>query len=227
MKRSGGMTRLHLRNSSAAAAHHGERQRLVVLALVFGEHRHAPRHAVEIHQRVEVPGIGGVRLKLRQVAAIAPPGGEGNRPAGEGARRQHGLGEGAALDRALIAVEVVAEHHRPALDRLGEQGVVVELRPQLGRLDWNCGTSFRSFLASLSSTGRPELSSGSANTTSKPIRSDAVLVEELLEQRGDLVAAPRPAPQGSRVEAFLVDVEDDDAPRRLPGAWSSAAACRR
>jgi hypothetical protein len=53
-------------------------------------------------------------------------------------------------------------------DLVGEEAIVVE-----GRLDaledgMNCALSLSSFFARASSFARPELGSGSANTTSKP-----------------------------------------------------------
>ena len=56
--------------------HHRQRQRFVIGPLVFDQHRHPPRNAVEVDQRYEMPGTGRIRLIFGKVGAEAGPRGQ-------------------------------------------------------------------------------------------------------------------------------------------------------
>src|SRR6266568_6897702 len=75
--------------------------------------------------------------KGRQVGTVAFPFEEVDFPAGKGARRENGLRKGSVFYRIFVAIEVVAENHRAAAEKIRESRVVVELRAQFlqGRLE--------------------------------------------------------------------------------------------
>ena len=117
--------------------------------------------------------------------------------------------------RLLLRVEVVAEHHRPALHRRGEERVVVELRPQLavGLLEASrlLQLALRERVERLDARARVAL--GEYHVEAE--HGDAVPVEELSDRFGHELAAPRPA--ADLAQALLVDIEDDDAALDAPG----------
>src|SRR5438477_8808332 len=74
--------------------------------------------------------------KLGQVGAVALPREEVDFSAGKRARRKNGLRKGSVFHRIFVAIEIVAENHRTAAQKIREFRVVVELRAQIlqGRL---------------------------------------------------------------------------------------------
>jgi len=75
--------------------------------------------------------------ELGQVGAVAFPLEEVDFPAGKRAWRENGLRKGSVFYRIFVAIEVVAENHRTAAEKIRESRVVVELRAQFlqGRLE--------------------------------------------------------------------------------------------
>src|SRR6185369_17203547 len=87
--------------------------------------------AVVVGHEIEIAATGGRGLELGPVAGEAQPTDEADVLAGKSAGGQHRLRHGAGLLGVFVAEKYAAEHYRPALDGLGENGVEVELRPDL------------------------------------------------------------------------------------------------
>src|SRR5206468_2973940 len=83
-----------------------------------------------------MPGVGYLG-KLGQVGAVAFPREEVDFPAGKRAWRENRLRKGSVFHRIFFAIEVVAENHRTAAEKIRELRVVVERRAQFlqGRLE--------------------------------------------------------------------------------------------
>src|SRR5438552_18824611 len=83
-----------------------------------------------------MPGVGYFG-KLGQVGAVAFPLEEVDFPTGKRARRENRLRKGSVFHRILVAIEIVAENHRTAAEKIREFRVVGELRAQFlqGRLE--------------------------------------------------------------------------------------------
>jgi hypothetical protein len=126
----------------------------------------------------------------------------------EGSRREYRLGRRARTYAALLAGEVVAENHGAVLHRRGEACIVVQLRAQILErrlkhrrvLQFLLGQRFERLEAgTLVRLGKDDVEADQL---------DAVLVEQLVHQGGQLVPAPRPAPL--LCERLLVDIENRD-----------------
>src|SRR5882672_3670098 len=155
-----------------------------------------------------MPGVGYFG-KLGQVGAVAFPRGEVDFPAGKRARRENRLRKGSVFHRIFVAIEVVAENHRTATEKIRESRLVVELRAQFlqGRLErpYVLQPGLGQFLehrqaGALVWLGKHDI---------QPDYEHAVFVEKLLQQRNDLVPAPGPATERAGIQAALVDIEDD------------------
>ena len=205
--------RRHLRRRAEGFGHRraedGERKSLVVRALELGQQGHAPQHAVGIAQRIDVAGAGGILEDHRQVAGIALPLVELGVAPGKAALAQHRLGQRVDPDRAIVAVEVIAEDDRPVLQARREACVEIEARPQAGvrRLELRCifQRALRETIEHVDAGARIALRPDDVERQEL----HAMALEQLVEQLGHDVAAPGPA--ADLAQALLVDVEDDDA----------------
>ena len=126
------------------------------------------QHAVEVGHRIDVAGAGCVLHVDRQVARVAAPDGEVDAATIEGALRQHRRRQDVGLDRAFLAVEVVAEHDRPSLQAGGEALVEIEPRAQAAVGALKFGVALELAARQRVERLHPGLGSRSAHTTSKP-----------------------------------------------------------
>jgi len=94
---------------------------------------------------------------------------------------------------------------------LGKYGVVVELRAQVLQRRLERADVLESRLGQFLEYWHAGTLVGLGKHDVEPDEPHAVLVEEPLQQGDDLVPAPGPAAQRARVEAALVDVQNDDA----------------
>ena len=191
-------------------AHHRQRQRFVILAIVFNQQRYPPRNAVvRVDQRVEMSGTGGGLLKLGEVAAVTDPLRKAYATTAEGPGREHGRRRGPGADATFLAGKVVAENDRPVLDRRGEARIVVQLRAQFTQ---RCLVA-RHILQLLLRQSLQRLESGTFVRLGKDDvethQPDPVLIKQLVHQGRQLVTAPRPPTLlGQR---FFIDIKNDYA----------------
>ena len=175
-------------------AHHRHRQRFVIRAVEFGQHRHAADYAVGVRIEAEVSRACRALLQLEKIRGKAGERRKGDVLAGERAGGQHRRRQYALL--AAFAFEPrkrVAQHHRPVAHVAGENLVVLELGRQLLQRGLKPGNVFQFFLRellqhlqarTLVALGKHDVEADDRNL---------VMVEQLVEQRGQAVARPRPA----------------------------------
>ena len=187
----------------------GERQRFVVLAVELDEQRHAPQHAVAVQERVDVARGRRVLDVDREVPGIALPLVEFGIAAGKAAFGQHRLRQAIDAHRAVLAVEVIAEHDRPAFHGRREARIEVERGPQRGvrRLELAriLELALREPVEDIDAGARIALGPDHVERHELHV----MALEELVDELGHQVAAPRPV--ADLAQALLVDVEDDDA----------------
>ena len=120
-------------------------------------------------------------------------------PSGECFRR-HGLGR-APLSTTHLSLLVVAI--TDGAGKVREHGVVIRLGYSCARANQNAPTSSRG-LSRFLQRGRARLSSSSARRRRNDYE-DAVLVEQLLKERGDLsrLQGQRPSARGSRLRSSI------------------------
>lgn len=157
-----------------------------------------------------MPRIGGICHVGRQIAGIALPLSERDCTPCERPLGKYRLGDRVCPDRFFFAAQVVAEHDRPALDARGKHSVVVEPAAQLLVRGLKC-----SVVAQVLLCQRVQRLNARAGVALRPDNVEGndcnpVLVEQLVHEARHDVAAPGPA--ADLTQAFLVDVEDDDAP---------------
>ena len=185
-----------------------QRQRFVVLPLMFDEHRDPAHDPVEVNHWIEVTPACGALLELRQISAVTYPRGEVDVAACESVFREYRLGKGAKFLGALVAIEVVTQDDRPTFYGLCEQAVVVQFRTQLFVRFDECGD-----LAQV--PGRKLVEPLDAGTVVwlrehhiERHHRDLVPIEQFCHEPRHDVPWPGPAPD--LLKAFFIDVENDD-----------------
>src|SRR5436190_8689292 len=145
----------------------------------------------------------------RQISRVSVPYVEVGVTPLEAALGKDRLGQRVHAHRALLTVEVVAQHDGPPLHRRGEASVEVEARPQGGI----SGLELRDVLQ-LRLSEPVEDVDARARIALCPYHVErhelhALALEELVEELRHEIAAPGPATH--LAEALFIDVEDDDA----------------
>jgi hypothetical protein len=193
-------------------ANHGERQRLVVSALEFGQHRHPARNSIFIRQRVEMPGAGRGSLKLGKVSTVASPARERDALSGEGARvdrrRRQGTRRLALSIGSLNRGEVITQHDHPVPERVGKD--LVELKLWCNLLEHLLILRIAAQLVVGKFAQDAETGAGVLFCENDVESDDACLVaiEQLVQHQGQPV--PPPGPATLLREALFVDIDDHD-----------------
>ena len=191
-------TRASTGGEPSSSAHDRERKRLVVSAVVLRQHRHAAHNAVvDRWIGLKCPALAAALLQLGADCADSPC----SVREADVAPLKHSLAAAPAraarpafaTSPVVARVKVVAEHDRAVRASSPRTGVVIELRRDGASAPTGTARrpSARSAAKLAAARRMPELSSRSANTTSKPTMLDLVLVEQLVEQQRQAVAAAR------------------------------------
>ena len=154
-------------------------------------------------------GSRGVLHIKRQVPGIPLPLVELGIAAVEAAFGYHRLGQGVDAHCPILAVEVVAEHHRAGFQARGEAGVEVQARAQRRvcplELVRVLELGLRQAIEHVDA--RAWITLGPDHIEGQELH--PLALEQPLDQLGHHVAAPGPA--ADLAQALLVDVEEDDA----------------
>ena len=190
-------------------AKHGQSQRLVILALVFGQQRQTANDTIAVADGVEEPSLSGSLIQFAEIGSVTIPGGGCQRPAAQLGASHHRQRERTLGVPLPITGEVVAQHRRMPLKAAREQGIVVEGRSQTSQL---LGKA-RSFGQGPSLQGAQGCQPGAVVGLGKhhieAHHRHTLACEQFSGQVCEFVSAPGPAPDA--IDALFIDVHNDDA----------------
>ncbi|MNV52960.1 hypothetical protein D3C71_1450790 [compost metagenome] len=189
---------------------HGQRQRFVVITLVFRQQRQRPHDSIAVRDRVEKTCCGRSAGQALDIAAVPFPTGGNEWKTAQLCLVDCRWGENPFFDSvAIIAREVVAQHHRMALERLGKQGVVVQAGCKARQLRFEVRLVAQRAVGQLLQCGeaRGFIRFGEKNI--KPDDSHLLAFEQFARQCRKFVSSPRPL--ANAAQALFIDIHNDDA----------------
>lgn len=190
-------------------AKHGQSQRLVILALVFGQQRQAANDTIAVADGVEEPSLSSSLIQFAEIGSVTIPGGGGQRPAAQLGASHHRRRKRTLGVPLPITGEVVAQHRRMPMKAASKQGIVVEGRSQTSQLlgkAWGSGQG-----PSLQSAQgcQPGAVVALSKHHIKAHHRHTLACEQFLGQVCEFVSAPGPAPDA--IDALFIDIHNDDA----------------
>ena len=204
-----GKTGNHFRLSQQGAKH-AQCQRLVIVALVFGQQRQGPHHTIAIGERIEETRAGRGLGQACQVGAVAIPlCGRNMTPFPDRVPSQNWCRQYTAGATISIAGEVITQHHGAALERVRQLGVVVQLRGHGLHPPGKVGLEGQFLPGQSPQLRQPPTLIGLGENRVNAQNRNLLLVKEPVHQSGHVVSPPWPATHLRK--AFLINVNDDYA----------------